>query len=222
MHKRLLFLAILSFALAANAQSNPKNITSAAAWQPAGDFVTKTHAACEKISPGKKFESCAISAMSSAGASPEAVSFARELYKQSGEFGIMSGFQKVGPVDIAWVSYPLRSTYGLMLVNGKPRLIDLEDLKSLDQKAMQQSFQFQDLKNQFPNVNLWPGDRDGKTWPNSQTGSNGGLQFVVGYPLRNGCQTCANAGSALFTWNFDATGRFTGTSFQGMTPAPLQ
>ena len=32
---------------------------------------------------------------------------------------------------------------------------------------MQQSPQFQNTKAQFPNVNLWPGDRDGTTWPNS-------------------------------------------------------
>ncbi len=159
--------------------------------------------------------------MPKAGASADAVSFTRELYKQNGEVGIMTGFQKAGPVDIGWVSYPLRSTYGLLLLNGQPRILDAEDLKRLDQKTMRQSFQFQDLQNQFPNVNLWRGDRDGKTWPNSQTGPNGGQQFVIGYPLRNGCQTCANAGFALFTWNFSPSGRFTGTSFQGMTPAPL-
>jgi len=160
--------------------------------------------------------------MSKAGAPADAVSFTRDVYKQSsGEVGIMAGFHKVGPVDIAWVNYPLRGTNGLMLINGTPRIVNAEDLKLLDQKGMQQSFQFQDLQNQFPRVNVWPGDRDGQTWPNSQTGPDGGLQFVVGYPLRNGCQTCANAGSALFTWNFDTSGRFTGTSFQGMTPAPL-
>ena len=100
-------------------------------------------------------------------------------------------------------------------------MINVEDLKQLDLKAMQQSFQIQDLKNQFPKVGVWPGDRDGKTWPNSQTGSDGGLQFVVGYPLRNGRQSCAHAGSALFTWNFNPSGRFTGTSLMGMTPAPV-
>jgi hypothetical protein len=95
-------------------------------------------------------------------------------------------------------------------------------LKLLDTKTMEQSFQFQDVKNQFPSVNLWPGDRDGKTWPNSQSGPNDGTQFVVGYPLRNGCHACANAGSALFTWNFDAQGKFEGTTFMGLTPPPLQ
>ena len=57
------------------------------------------------------------------------------------------------------MSYPLRSTYGLLLVNGNPRIVNAEDLKLLDQKTMKQSFQFQDLQNQFPQVSVWPGGR---------------------------------------------------------------
>jgi hypothetical protein len=162
--------------------------------------------------------------MAKAGAPADAVSFTRELSRQShGDVGIMTSFNKVGPVDIAWVVYPTHdpSNFGLLLVNGEPKLVNAEDLKLLDQKGLQQSFQYQDLQSQFPKVGLWPGDRDGTTWPNSQAGPNGGVQFTLGYPLRNGCPTCANAGSALFTWNFDASGKFTGTSFMGLTPAPL-
>ena len=204
------------------AQSQPAPITASAVWQPSGDFLAQAHAACDKVSPSNKFADCVINQISKAGASADAVSFTRELFKQTGgEVGIMSGFNKVGPVDIAWISYPLRSNHGLLLLNGKPRIINVEDLKQLDQKDMRQSPQFQDLQNQFPQVALWPGDRDGRTWPNSQTGPNGGPQFIVGYPLRNGCQTCAHAGDALFTWNFNPDGKFTGTSFLGMTPAPL-
>ena len=92
-----------------------------------------------------------------------------------GEVGIMGSFHAVGPVDIAWVQYPMNSTNGLFLVNGEPRIINVENLKLLDEKTMQQSFQFQDLLNQFPKASVWPGDRDGQTWPNSQTGDKGGL-----------------------------------------------
>src|SRR5271165_5564340 len=217
----LLFFLLCLVAAAAFAQSEPAPITASAVWQPAGNFLAQAHAACDKLT-SQKFGDCVVGQMSKAGAPADAVNFTRELFKLSGgEVGIMTGFQKVGPVDIAWVSYPLRASYGLMLVNGKPRIINAEDLKTLDQKGMHQSFQFQDLQNQFPNVSLWPGDRDGKAWPNSQTGQDGGLQFTIGYPLRNGCQTCAHAGFALFNWNFNPSGKFTGTSFQGMTPAPV-
>ena len=130
------------------------------------------HAACDKSAPAG-FAECVIDQMAKAGASADAVSFTRALYKQSGgDVGIMTGFQAVGPVDFAWITYPLRANtnYGLLLVNGKPPIVNVENLALLDRKTMQQTPQFKDLQAQFPKVDVWPGDRDGKTWPNSQTG----------------------------------------------------
>jgi hypothetical protein len=219
-----LFLAVacLVGCISAEAQPGPAKIDASAVWQVTPSFLASAHAACDKA---HHIDQCLIGQMAKAGAPAAAVSFTSELYKQShGEFGIMTGFQDEGPVAFAWITYPLRANtnYGLLLVNGQPRIVNVENLKLLDRKAMEKSFQFQDLKNQFPKVDLWPGDRDGKTWPNSQAGPNGGTQFVVGYPLINGCHACARAGLAIFTWNFDAQGKFLGTTFLGMTPAPLQ
>lgn len=224
MRKPLLFIAVLVFTSYCLPQSKPGAIGTSAVWQPPQSFLTAAHTACGNSAQGRTVADCYISQMSKAGAPADAVNFTREFYKEShGDIGIMTGFNHVGPVDIAWVFYPTHdpSNYGLFLVNGEPRFVNAEDLKQLDQKAMQQSFQYQDVQNQFPKVGVWPGDRDGQTWPNSQAGTNGGVQFTLGYPLRNGCPTCANAGSALFTWNFDASGKFTGTSFMGLTAAPL-
>jgi len=226
-----IFVVVFSFALLPARTSfltvaqaaDPPRITSSAVWQLPPRFVANAHATCDKLLAD--FGACFIDQMEKAGAPPAAVAFTRELYKfNHGDVGIMGGFQPVGPVDIAWINYPLRANtnYGLLLVNGNPRIIDVEDLQMLDQKTMKQSSQFNDLKGQFPSVNLWPGDRDGKTWPNSQTGPNGGIQFIADYPLRNGCHACARAGSAFFNWNFDTKGKFLGTTFVGMTPPPLQ
>jgi hypothetical protein len=205
------------------AADQPKQIDGSAVWSVSPQFLTVAHAACD--SKSNSIVDCMIGQMAKAGAPANAVDFSRELDKEThGEFGVMTGFQPEGPVAFAWITYPLRANtnYGLLFVNGEPRIINVEDLKLLDQKGMKQSFQFQDLKGQFPNVDVWPGDRDGKTWPNSQTGPNGGIQFTVGYPLINGCHACARAGSALFNWNFDAHGKFLGTSFLGLIPPPLQ
>lgn len=222
MRKALLFFAVVMLTAFGFTQSTGGGITAASVWQPGNNFVATAKAGCGN-SNGSALGDCLIAQMAKAGAPANAVQFAREVFKLDGEVGIMSGFNKVGPVDVAFVTYPFRAnpSYGLFLVNGQPRMINAEDLSLLDQKGLQGSFQFQDLKNQFPKAALFPGDRDGKSWPNSQTGSNGGLQFVIGYPLRNGCQTCAHAGFALFQWNFDPSGKFTGTTFMGMTPAPL-
>ncbi len=223
MHKPVVFLVLVALGTLAAAQAKPGSIGPSAVWQPAPGFFANAQAMCAKSAQPAPLGECLMNQMQTAGASADAVKFTRDLYKvNGGQVGIMSGFHKVGPVDIAFINYPSTSSNGLLLVNGKPGIINVEDMRLLDQKGLQQSFQFQDLKNQFPQVGVFPGDRDGKTWPNSSTGSNGGLQFIVGYPLRNGCPTCAHAGFALFTWNFNPDGRFVGTSFLGLTPAPLK
>jgi len=221
---RTFLLAIVLIALNGIAFSQqPGKFGPASVWQPPQSFTTAANAACDNKSQGRRYADCYIEQMTKVGAPADAVSFTRELYKQLHDVGIMTSFSKVGPADIAWVIYPIYDdkSYGLLLVNGQPSIVNAEDLKLLDQKAMQQSFQFQGVKSQFPKVQLFTGDRDGQTWPNSQAGPNGGVQFTIGYALRNGCYTCAKAGFALFNWNFDATGKFTGTTFQGLTPAPL-
>jgi hypothetical protein len=224
MRKLSLFLAIQVSAVCCLAQSKPGAIGPSGVWQAPQNFIATLNSVCGSASQGRRYADCFMSQMSKAGASTDAVAFTRELSRQShGDLGIMTSFNHVGPVDIAWVLYPTHepSNYGLFLVNGDPKLVNAEDLKLLDQKAMQQSFQYQGVQNQFPKVELFTGDRDGHTWPNSQADPDGGVQFTLAYALRNGCYTCAKAGAALFNWKFDASGKFTGTSFMGLTPAPL-
>ena len=64
------------------------------------------------------------------------------LYRQSdGQVGIMVAFEKVGPVDVARVLYPLRANdnYGLLLVNGDPAILDVDDLKKLNRAEMERA-----------------------------------------------------------------------------------
>jgi hypothetical protein len=220
-----LLTLILSLAACLTAQSKRPlgKFEATAVWQIPPQFITAAHAACDQFLASTA--ECMIVQMAKAGASADAVRFTRELYKEShGELGIMTGFQDEGTVAFAWVTYPLRANtnYGLLLLNGQPRIVNVEDLKLLDVKTMKNSSQFRDLEDQFPDVDIWPGDRDGTIWPNSQVGPNGGVQFTLEYPLINGCHACARAGSALFNWNFDAKGKFLGTTFQGMLDPPLQ
>ena len=201
-------------------------ITAASVWQMPSTFLATAHKACDNAPQPASFADCFINQMSKAGASPAAIAFTRELQKQSGgDIGIMSGFDKVGPVvDVAFITYPVRANTnnGLLFVNGTPKIINAEDLNLLNQTERQQSPQFQNTKAQFPNVSVWPGDRDGTTWPNSNSNSEGGVSFTLGYPLINGCHACARAGFAEFNWKFGPNGKFRGTSFMGMTPPPVR
>jgi hypothetical protein len=230
MRTRLWFLAVLVVPAAGillQAQSGmQQKIGPSAVWQMPEAFRTVVLKKCGDSTQPPSFAQCFITQMAQGGAPAAAVAFTRELYKANGggDVGIMSGFHKVGPVDIAWINYPLRANTnnGLLFVNGQPRILDVEDLKLLDQTDMQQDPQFQNTKAQFPNASVWPGDRDGTTWPNSQPGPNGGVQFTVGYPLINGCHACERVGFVMFNWNFDSQGKVLGTTFVGMTPPPVQ
>ncbi len=134
----------------------------------------------------------------------------------------MVDFHKVGPVDVARVMYPLRANenYGLLLINGDPAILDVDDLKKLDRAAMEQNPMYQSVKQKYPATDIWPGDRSGTTWPQVNPLPDGGQQFIVGYPLINGCHACAHVGLALFAWDFDATGKFTGTKYVPTPPPP--
>jgi hypothetical protein len=223
MSKSFIFLALVGAStLLVRSQSVPHPDASAV-WQTPGGFVANAKTACGSSS-GSQFGDCLIQQMVKAGASAASVTFTRDLFKEThGEVGVMTSFQKGTPVDIAWVTYPWRPDhkYGLLLLNGQPAIVNVEDLKRLDQRAMRESLQYKSLQKQFARLDIFPGDRDGKTFPDSQPSPNGGAQFVLNYPLRNGCPNCGNAGSAMFTWNFDKDGKFVGTSFMGLLSPPL-
>jgi hypothetical protein len=197
-------------------------IGPSAVWQPPQDFITKAHAACDQSNP-PNYAECFIDQMSKLGAPAGAVSFTRMLYKQSdGQVGIVTEFHKVGPVDEARVMYPLRANdnYGLLLVNGDPAILDVDDFKKLDRAAMEQNPLYQTVKQRYSKTDLWPGDRSGTTWLLTKPLPDGGVQFIVGYPLLNGCHACTPTGAARFSWDFDAMGKFLGTKYIPTPPPP--
>ena len=135
MHTARLKLVVtcLACCVSAQPQTGPARtkISASAVWQVTPQFIATAPTACEQSSHS----------------AADAIEFTRELYKQShGDFGIMTGFQDEGPIAFAWITYPLRpnTNYGLLLVNGPPPIVNVEDLKLLDTKTMKQRFQFQD------------------------------------------------------------------------------
>ncbi len=213
--------------MAASPPTSPSSvgkITAAAVWQPPQDFLTKAHAVCDKSMSAVSFPECFMNQIAVAGAPAEAVAFTRMLYGQTdGQVGIMSAFKSFGNVDAAQVFYPLRANdnYALLLVNGDPKVLDVDDLKKLDQAAMQQNSLFQAVKRKFPQSDIWPGDRSGSTpWPRTQALPDGGFEFIVTYPLLNGCHACKPTGLARYGWDFDANGKFLRTTFIPTPPPP--
>lgn len=206
------------------APSNNDKIGPAAVWQPPQDFLSKAHLACEKGAGPASFTQCFMNQIAAAGAPAEAVTFTRMLYQQNdGQVGIMTAFKKCGPVDAAQVFYPLRANdnYGLLLVNGDPKILDVDDLQKLDHAAMEQNPMFQAVKQRFSQADIWPGDHSGSApWPRVQPVLAGGTEFIVSYPLINGCHACQRVGVARFGWDFDATGKFLRTVYIPTPPPP--
>jgi hypothetical protein len=204
--------------------ASPGKIGASAVWQPPQDFIGNAHLACDKSAGPASPAQCFINQMSAAGAPPDAVSFTRMLFEQSdGQFGIMSAFQKFGPVDAAQVLFPLRANdnYGLLLVNGDPKILDVDDLKKLDRATMDKSPMYTAVKNKFPQADLWPGDRSGNMpWPKAEPLPDGGTRFIVTYLLINGCHACRRLGLARFGWDFDASGKFLRADYVATPPPP--
>jgi len=218
-----LLCAVPQSGMSSQGSASPK-IGAAAVWQPSQDFLNKAHTVCDKAANPASFTECFINQMSASGAPPDAVSFTRMLYQQNGGLvGIMTAFKSYGPVDAAQVFYPLRANdnYALLLVNGDPKILDVDDLQKLDRTALEQNSLFQAVKQKYPQTDLWPGDRSGNApWPRVQPLAGGGTEFIVSYPLINGCHACAHVGLARFAWDFDANGKFLRTTYIPTPPPP--
>lgn len=227
------FAVVLALVTLLGAQSVPQNIqpsprrapkaspaetiSSSAVWLPGPDFLESAHAACGH-NTGRTLAECFISQMTKADAPRDAMKFCRQLYlEKGGEFGVMWRFQKLGPVDMTKVFYPLRTddNYALLLVNGDPPIIDVDDLKKLDKHGLEQDEAYQLLKRLHPNLELWGGGRSGTMWDSVHKRADGGQSFDIVYLLNPVRPTSAWVSVAHFNWNFDANGKFLGTEFTG-------
>jgi hypothetical protein len=223
----LILTTLLALVVGANAQSltaAAAKITASDVWQPPADFLAKAHAVCDKSAGPESFPACFINQMAAAGAPADAVNFSRMLLQQSdGQLGVMSAFKSVGPVDVAQVFYPLRANtnYGLLLVNGDPNFLDVDDFQKLDRKGMDDNPMYQAVKQKYPQTDMFAGDRSGnQPWPRVEPLPDGGKRFVVSYPLINGCRACASVGLARYGWDFDAKGKFLHAAYIPTPPPP--
>jgi len=220
-----IFSVVLSLSVESQEETaSSARVTAAGIWQPPQEIFAKASKVCQTGAGPMSFSACYMNQLAALGEPPEAAKFTRWLYEHFDQnVGIMTAFKSYGPVDAAQVMIPLRANdnYALLLVNGDPSIVNVDDLQKLDRKAMEADPQFQSLKQKFPQTDLWPGDRSGSApWPRVQALPGGGTEFVVGYLLINGCHACARVGVARFGWKFDAAGKFQGTTYISTAPPP--
>lgn len=188
-------------------------IGPASVWRPSVKVMDKIRQECANSS-GQVFEECVVSAMAKSGASPEAVAFA----KSSGNLAYIRDFQDTGRVDVAYVEYPFRANenQGILLVNGFPQIIDVDNLNVLPKGELQRDPLYVQLARKFPNISIWPGDRNSSKDISAETSPGGGQRFILGYRLLDGCHACQLLGYAKFAFQFDGLGNFTSIKLIGV------
>jgi hypothetical protein len=159
------------------------------------------------------FGECFVSFMQKHGASSRAVAFA----KLTENTGYLRAFRKTGPVDIAYVAYPFRANtnYGCLLVNGDPRVVDVDDLNLLKEE-LAKAPAFKRLLERFPNAAIWQEDRYSTKYPLVERLPDRGKRFVVRYRITDLCRACKEIGKAKFGFDFDGSGKFLGAKFLGL------
>ena len=134
-------------------------ITKERVWNADRQLVQTVRQRCADLE-GRQAEECFADVMKELGASEAAVSFTRSF--GSGVF--VRRFREVGRVGIAQIVHPFRANepVGVLLVNGDPPIIDVDDMALLPKEAMEQDKVYGTVKKLFPRVTLWPGDRSAK------------------------------------------------------------
>lgn len=190
-------------------QVSVRPVGPAAVWDPSPKILSAIRDKCGRGNPDG-LNDCFLSEMQSAGASGQAVAFAKTTADNG--LAYVRAFCKVGRVDIAYIEYPFRANEldGVLLVNGEPSLIDVDGQRFLSQDNFSKDPAYAALAKEYPQISIWPGDRYHTSKTNGENLESGGQTFVVEYTLRDGCHACAQIGTASLIFEFDEDGRFTG------------
>ena len=181
-------------------------ITAKSVWTPTAEQLSDIRRKCTEGDPAQH-EACFLDAMKSAGASDEAMAFVKEFAANG--LAYVRAFRDTGSVSIAYIEYLFRANEldGVLLVNGTPPIIDVDDYKFLSQEDLCKNDDYAALLQKYPKVSIFPGDRYHTDWPKAIL-SSAGQKFEVSYLLLDGCHACAGIGTAIMAFDFDSSGRF--------------
>src|ERR1700691_1664377 len=185
------------------AEHTMTRVSSAAVWNPPAETLAAVRQKCAEADP-VHIEKCFLNEMKAAGASREAMAFAESL---AGTMGVvyLRAFRRVERVDVAYIEYAFRANEpeGVLLVNGNPSPIDVDDESFTVDEEMRKNAPYAALAAQYPHISVWPGDRFDSKLPTVTSTGWGTQTFLVQYTLRDGCHVCAVVGTATLAFNFD-------------------
>jgi predicted secreted protein len=203
--------------ITAQSQAPAAIVGPEAAWNPSAQILAGIRAKCGAADPAR-IGDCFYDEMKSSGASPEAIAFARSF--SSIGIGYLRAFRETGRVDIAYVEYAFRANdlEGVLLVNGSPPMIDVDDPNFLSQEDLRKNGDYNALLQKYPQIAVWPADRYDTLLPTVEPSADNGQNFKVNYVLLYGCHACANIGEATVSFRFDSSGRFRETKVLAIRP----
>jgi predicted secreted protein len=208
---------LLARSLTAQSQTPVAIVGPEAVWNPSAQILADIRAKCGAADPAR-IGDCFYDEMKSSGASPEAIAFARGFASRG--IGYLRAFRETGRVDIAYVEYAFRANEleGVLLVNGSPPMIDVDDPNFLSQEDLRKNGDYNALLRKYPNCATWPGDRLATNTPTMEPSPENGQNFKVNYVLLDGCHACAKIGEATVSFRFDSSGRFRETKVLAIRP----
>ena len=198
-------LALSWSARAGLSQTKPApGITAKAVWSPSSSELSEIRRKCTEGDPAQH-ETCLLDSMKAAGASAEAVGFVKEFAPEHG-LAYVRAFRDTGRVSIAYIEYLFRANDldGVLLVNGTPPFIDVDDYKYLSRQDLGKSADFASLLQEHPHANVFPADRYHTNLPTESSPSGGRQTFEVEYLLLDGCHACARIGTLVMSFQFDS------------------
>lgn len=204
-------------------EDSDEQISESSVWTPSDQQLASVGAAC-RSKANQNFGECFLAQMPELGASDDAVSFARDYSDQNhGTLAFLRGFHALDSVDVAYAYFPAggEMRQGWLLVNGSPAVINVDDLDRLPEAQMQKNAEWAALHARYPRlqISLDDSERQMEALPKIERLSDGSERFIVQYALRDGCPSCALAGHATFSFDFDPAGRLVLVRFVGVTPA---
>lgn len=185
-------------------------ITAKAVWNPTPAVLSDIRQVCAAGDPSQN-EACFMDSMRSAGASEEAAAFVRAFAPGRG-LAYVRAFRDTGRVDVAYIEYLFRANEldGVLLVNGTPPIIDVDDYKFISKEDLRKNADYGALLHNYPNANVFPADRYYTQQPTESSSDNGRQSFEVDYLILDGCHACARIGTLLASFEFDESGHFDG------------
>ena len=193
----------------------PTRVGANAVWTPSPGVLSDIREVCSAGDPDQQ-KACFLDSMKSAGASDEAAAFVKSFAANG--LAYVRAFRDTGRVDIAYIEYLFRANEidGVLLVNGTPPIIDVDDDKLVSQEDFRSNADMAALTQQYPDSVF------GLAIVTTRTGrrrsSPTGQKFEVEYLLLDGCHACARIGTAVMAFHFDSFGRFTGARLANVEP----